>query len=105
MHKKQMVEDLRDLDKKIKAWDREDIYKMYEWLIQVNSIARALNDDALFVSIIQPHNLPVGSSPAPKNLHNVWSWDNHGRYLVGSRWTEEKLKIRRLDELAAEQYS
>jgi len=94
-----MAKDLRDYAEKIRAWDCEDINTMYGWLTLTSRIARAMNDDALFTSILDPYTLPVGLSPAPKDRTNVWTWDNHGRYLVGKDWTEENLKIRRFGEL------
>ena len=99
MNTEHILEDLRTLARQVREWDCEDVCKMYDWMIQSNLIAWTLNDDALFTSIIQPDNLPVGSSPAPHDLTNVWTWDNHGRYLVGKRWTANELKSRRLDEL------
>jgi len=102
MDKEQIREDLRDLAAKIRSWDFEDVSVMYAWMIQVNELRKALGDNDFVVQTVKPYDLPVGSSPAPKNMQNVWTWDNHGRYIVGKHWNEDMLRIRRFDELDVE---
>lgn len=99
MYTDAIKEDLESLADAMQAWDREDVYKMYEWLLKAEELRKSLNDDAFFASVMLAKDLPTGTSPAPENREHVWTWDNHGRYLIGEHWTADDLKIRRLDEL------